>query len=321
MKKTTLPQNESLIGESAEFLNILRAARLIAATDVTTLICGDSGTGKELLAKEIHQLSPRSEHAYICLNCAALPDSLLEAELFGYQKGAFTGAIDSSPGYIKEAHKGTLFLDEIAELSLSAQAKLLRFLESGECQSLGKSSIENVDVRIIVATNQDLGQRVKAGLFRQDLYYRLNVVPLQLPALHQRGKDINLLLSKLSAKLAIQHRLDAPRYSVAALETLQKYDWPGNVRELRNLCERMLILFPGKTIQLENLPAEIRHLDSVSSHSDFTLPEHGIELEALESSMIQQALSKARGNQSKAARLLGLSRGTLIYRMKKFALD
>jgi transcriptional regulator with PAS, ATPase and Fis domain len=321
MKNTTMQHNEPLIGESAEFLNMLRATRLIAATDVTTLICGDSGTGKELLAKEIHRHSPRNEQAYICLNCAALPDSLLEAELFGYQKGAFTGATEHHSGYIKQAHKGTLFLDEIAEFSLSAQAKLLRFLESGECQSLGKSGIEKVDVRIIAATNQNLTQRVKTGHFRQDLFYRLNVIPIRIPALHERGKDVSLLLSKLTAKLAMQHRLDAPRYSVATIEALQKYDWPGNVRELRNLCERMLILFPGKTIQLENLPVEIRHTRTPSSHSDFALPDQGIKLDALESSMIQQALTKTKGNQSKAARLLGLSRGTLIYRMKKFALE
>ena len=321
MKKFTTPLNEPLIGESAEFLKMLRASRLIAATDVTTLICGDSGTGKELLAKEIHRHSPRNNHAYICLNCAALPDSLLEAELFGYQKGAFTGATEHNPGYIKLAHQGTLFLDEIGELSLNAQAKLLRFLESGECQSLGKSGIEKVDVRIVAATNQDLAQRVKAGHFRQDLFYRLNVIPICIPPLHERGKDISLLLSKLTAKLAVQHRLDAPRYSIAAIEALQKYDWPGNVRELRNLCERMLILFSGKTIQPENLPVEIRHTTPPSSHPDFALPDQGIELEALESSMIQQALTKTQGNQSKAARLLGLTRGTLIYRMKKFALE
>lgn len=312
---------EKLIGESATFLNTLRAARLIAATDVTTLVTGESGTGKELLAREIHRHSPRHDHAYVSLNCAALPDGLLEAELFGYRKGAFTGASQHSPGYLKQAHKGTLFLDEVAELSLAAQAKLLRFLESGECQSLGKSGVESVDVRIITATNQDLNKMVETGHFRKDLFYRLNVVPLPLPALRERGRDISLLLSKFTAKLAIQHRLDAPRYSVAAIEALQKYPWPGNVRELRNLCERMLILFQGKTIQAENLPAEIRTQKSNTSPSDFTLPDQGIELDNLESSMIQQALAKARGNQSKAARLLGLTRGTLIYRMKKFAIE
>ena len=321
MKKDVMNCTETLIGESAGFLNTLRSTRLIAATDVTTLIIGESGTGKELLAREIHRYSPRSEHACISLNCAALPEGLLEAELFGYRKGAFTGASEHNPGYIKQAHKGTLFLDEVAELSLAAQAKLLRFLEFGECQSLGKSSIEKVDVRIIAATNKDLAQSVETGHFRKDLFYRLNVVPLQLPALRERGKDINLLLSKLTAKLAIQHRLDAPRYSVAAIEALQKYSWPGNVRELRNLCERMLILFQGKTLHVENLPAEIRQQGSPACQTDFTLPDQGIELDALESSMIQQALAKARGNQSKAARLLGLTRGTLIYRMKKFAIE
>jgi len=316
-----MPYTEMFIGESAEFLNTLRSTRLIAATDVTTLITGESGTGKELLAKEIHRHSPRCKQAYISLNCAAVPEGLMEAELFGFQKGAFSGAVSHSPGYIKQADKGTLFLDEVADLSLAAQAKLLRFLESGECQSLGKSIVEKVNVRIIAATNQDLATAVEKGQFRDDLFYRLNVVPLQLPALRERGNDIRLLLSKLTAKLAIQHQLDAPRYSVAAIEALQKYPWPGNIRELRNLCERMLILFQGKTIHVENLPAEIRQQGSFSHQSDFTLPEQGIELDALESNMIQQALQRARGNQSKAARLLGLTRGTLIYRMKKFAIE
>ncbi|NNF96169.1 MAG: sigma-54-dependent Fis family transcriptional regulator, partial [Halobacteria archaeon] len=223
-------------------------------------------------------------------------------------------------GRVPAANGGTLFLDEVGELPLSIQAKLLRFLESGECQPVGQARTECLDVRVIAASNCDLLAAVQAGTFREDLYYRLNVVPLHLPPLRERGKDIELLVSRLTSLLTIQHCLDAPRYNMAALEAMQASSWPGNVRELRNVCERMLILFSGKTIHPENLPAEIRYNEAQADSPSFALPESGIQLEQLEVSMIQQALDKSRGNQSKAARLLGLSRGTLIYRMKKYAL-
>ena len=316
---STLKQR--IIGESPELQATLRAASITAAADVTTLIQGESGSGKELLAHEIHRQSRRHDAEFITINCAALPENLAESELFGHRKGAFTGAISDQIGRIQAANGGTLFLDEVGELPLSIQAKLLRFLESGECQPVGQPRAESVDVRIIAATNCDLYAAVQAGTFREDLYYRLNVVPLQLPPLRERGKDIELLVSRLTSLLAIQHRLDAPRYSVAALEMMQAYAWPGNVRELRNVCERLLILFSGKTIQAENLPAELRHQTRSTNNNEFVLPEGGIQLENLEVSMIQQALDKTRGNQSKAARLLGLTRGTLIYRMKKYALE
>ena len=312
--------NDRIIGESPELLATLRAAAITAATDVTTLIQGESGSGKELLAHAIHQQSRRHNAAFVTINCAALPENLAESELFGHRKGAFTGATHDQAGRVPAANGGTLFLDEVGELSLNIQAKLLRFLESGECQPVGQARTECLDVRVIAASNSDLLAAVQAGTFREDLYYRLNVVPLHLPPLRERGKDIELLVSRLTSLLAIQHSLDAPRYNMAALEAIQAYSWPGNVRELRNVCERMLILFSGKTIHPENLPAEIRHLEAQPVSSKFTLPESGIQLDQLEVSMIQQALDKTRGNQSKAARLLGLSRGTLIYRMKKYAL-
>jgi transcriptional regulator with GAF, ATPase, and Fis domain len=313
--------NQRIIGESPELLATLRAAAIIAATDVTTLIQGESGSGKELLAHEIHRQSRRHDAEFVTINCAALPENLAESELFGHRKGAFTGAISDQVGRVQAANGGTLFLDEVGELPLSIQAKVLRFLESGECQPVGQPRVKSVDARIIAATNRDLLAAVQVGTFREDLYYRLNVVPLQLPPLRERCKDIELLISRLTSLLAIQHCLDAPRYSVAALEVMQAYAWPGNVRELRNVCERLLILFSGKTIQPENLPAELRHYDVQTNSNDFVLPESGIQLENLEVSMIQQALDKTRGNQSKAARLLGLTRGTLIYRMKKYALE
>lgn len=311
---------EQMIGDSPNFLATLRAAAITAATDVNILIQGESGTGKELLAQAIHQQSQRVNKPFITINCAALPEGLAESELFGHRKGAFTGASNDQVGRIKAAQGGTLFLDEISELSLNTQAKLLRFLETRECQTLGQTNAECIDVRVIAATNRDLHDDVQNGQFREDLYYRLNVVPLNLPPLRERGKDIELLTSRLTARLAMQHRLDTPRFSVATMESLAQYPWPGNVRELRNVCERMLILFAGKTIQPENLPAEIRHYSPATSSANFVLPDGGIQLDQLEYSMIQQALDKARGNQSKAARLLGLTRGTLIYRMKKYAI-
>lgn len=312
--------NDHIIGESPELLATLRAAAITAATDVTTLIQGESGSGKELLAHAIHQQSRRHNAAFVTINCAALPENLAESELFGHRKGSFTGAVSDQMGRVQAANGGTLFLDEVSELSLGVQAKLLRFLESGECQPVGQARIESIDVRVIAASNCDLLAAVQAGTFREDLFYRLNVVPLHLPPLRERGKDIQALVSRLTSLLAIQHRLDVPRYNMAALEAMQTYSWPGNVRELRNVCERMLILFSGKTIHTENLPAEIRRTEARVESSGFTLPDSGIELEQLEVSMIQQALDKTRGNQSKAARLLGLTRGTLIYRMKKYAL-
>ncbi len=312
--------NQRIIGQSPELQATLRAAAITAATDVTILIQGESGSGKELLAHEIHRQSRRHNAEFVTINCAALPENLAESELFGHRKGAFTGAIGDQVGRVQAANGGTLFLDEVGELPLSIQAKLLRFLESGECQPVGQPRVESVDARIIAATNRDLYAAVQNGTFREDLYYRLNVVPLELPPLRERGKDIELLVSRLTSLLAMQHRLDTPRYSVTALEIMQAYAWPGNVRELRNVCERLLILFSGKTIQPENLPAELHHKDVGKGANKFVLPESGIHLENLEVSMIQQALDKTRGNQSKAARLLGLTRGTLIYRMKKYAL-
>jgi transcriptional regulator with PAS, ATPase and Fis domain len=310
-----------MIGDSPEFQATLRAANITAATDVTVLIQGESGTGKELLAQAIHANSRRSDAPFVTINCAALPENLAESELFGHRRGAFTGASCDQTGRVQAAHGGTLLLDEVGELPLNIQAKLLRFLENGECQPVGKPTPEQVDVRIIAATNRDLQQAVAAGSFREDLFYRLNVVPLNLPPLRERSGDLERLLSRLTARLAQQHGLDVPRYSVPAMEALQRYRWPGNVRELRNLCERMLILFPGKTIQPENLPAEIRQTDATAAATGFALPPGGVDLEQVEVSLIRQALAETRGNQSKAARLLGLTRGTLIYRIKKYALE
>ncbi|MBI5461300.1 MAG: sigma-54-dependent Fis family transcriptional regulator [Gammaproteobacteria bacterium] len=313
---------DTLIGNSPELGAVLRAARLVAMTDAPVLIQGESGTGKELLAARVHRDSPRRGGPLITVNCAALPENLAESLLYGHRKGAFTGAVADHIGYIPQAAGGTLFLDEVGELPLAIQAKLLRFLESGECQPVGHGSATHVDVRIIAATNRDLAAEVAAGRFRQDLFYRLNVVPLCLPPLRTRGDDIALLLHHHAEQLARRYGLTAPRYSRAALRQLHAYDWPGNVRELRNLCERLVILCGGREITPENLPAEMRPMPQHATHNaSFHLPPEGVRLDELEVTLIRQALTQTAGNRSRAARLLGLTRDTLLYRLKKYAID
>ena len=317
--------DKNLLGNSGEFATLIRAARLTAMTDATVLILGETGTGKELLAKAIHQHSRRADGAFITINCAALPESLAESELFGHRKGAFTGAIADQQGRIQAAHGGSLFLDEIGELPLTIQAKLLRFLESGECQKIGQTCVDKIDTRILAATNRDLYAEMQKGEFRQDLYYRLNIVPLELPPLRKRIDDLELLLQTFSKKLALHHQLSTPHYTKATIKLLRRHTWGGNIRELHNFCERMLIFFSGKTIEPENLPREF-HLDKTvqvhknNNNDGFNLPETGINLKELEIEMIRQALHKTYGNRSQAARLLGLTRDTLLYRIKKYAI-
>lgn len=317
--------NDVLVGHDPAIQSLLNAARLVAATDVAALLLGESGTGKELLARAIHADSRRADKPFVSINCAALPEQLAESELFGHRKGAFTGADRDYPGRIGATDGGTLFLDEIGELSPAVQAKLLRFLECGECQGVGDVTARRVDVRIIAATHRDLYAMVERGQFRQDLYYRLNVVPLELPPLRKRPGDIALLTEHLLSQLAARYGLERPYFTPAASATLKRYSWPGNVRELRNLCERMLVLLPGQRIDVENLPPEIRLPAPVPaaqpSTAQFALPESGIHLEEFEKGLIAQALAKSQGNRSKAARLLGLTRDTLLYRIKKYAIE
>lgn len=314
--------DKTLLGQSPEFRAVVRSAQIAAATDVTVLVLGESGTGKELLARAVHQESKRRDRPFVTINCAALPESLAESELFGHRKGAFTGAVGDQPGRIRAADGGTLFLDEVGELPPSIQAKLLRFLESGEIQAVGESAVHRVDVRIITATHRDLYALVSEGRFREDLYYRLNVVPLELPSLSRRTGDIRLLLDRLTTTLGNQYDLQPPRYSGQTLVALEQYHWPGNVRELRNFCERMVVLFNGRTVEPGNLPQEIRESTrGFGATNLFTLPDEGIRLEELEQQMIRQALAKTAGNRSRAARLLGLTRDTLLYRLKKYAIE
>jgi len=314
--------DELLIGNSPELRAVTRAARIAAVTSVPVLILGESGSGKELLAEAIHRESRRNHGPFFAINCAALPEALAESELYGHRKGAFSGALSDQIGHLRAAHGGTLLLDEVGELPAKVQAKLLRFLDSGECQPVGQPRPEKVDVRLLAATNRDLYAEVKAGRFRRDLYYRLHVVPLELPPLRQRGGDLALLLENLTARLACFHGLPAPRYSADTVESLQRYPWPGNVRELKNFCERMVVLLGGRTIYRNNLPPEIRdHYRHREGTPGFVLPQGGLKLNELEAEMIRQALDKTRGNRSKAARLLGLTRDTLLYRMRKYTLE
>lgn len=310
----------SIIGQSPALEALIRSARVVAATDVTVLIKGETGTGKEVLATAIQKDSPRADKPFVTLNCAALPEGLVESEIFGHKKGAFTGAIADKQGLFQAADGGTLFLDEINSLPLSIQSKLLRFLESGECLPVGGTKPYKVNVRIIAATNSDLDTLIETGEFRNDLYFRLNVVPLELPALHQRREDIEILTRHFFAHFSAAHSLEMPTLSRQTLKALRSYKWPGNIRELRNLCERLCILLSGRLIEPENLPREFSRSVSATAGSEFILPEFGVQLDALEADMIYQALVRTKGNRSKSARLLGISRDTLLYRIQKHGL-
>ena len=311
---------DTLIGQSPNFEALLRSAKMVAATDVTVLIVGETGTGKEVLASALQKHSPRADMPFITLNCAALPESIAESELFGHRKGAFTGAVANQLGRLQAANGGTLFLDEVDSLPLPLQAKLLRFLETGEIQPVGDTHTQNVNVRVIAATNSVLEEKIARGEFRKDLYYRLNVVPLEIPPLRERMGDIQLLLNHFIQRFSSDHGLPTSSFGKTALARLHVYPWPGNVRELRNVCERLSILLAGRVIEESNLPAEIANR-AVVQKPVFALPEVGIDLEKVEIDLIQQALTRTKGNRSRSARLLGISRDTLLYRMHKYGIQ
>ncbi|MEA1889134.1 MAG: sigma-54 dependent transcriptional regulator [Pseudomonadota bacterium] len=313
-------ENNIINGDSPGLMEVLRAADLVAVTDVAVLITGETGTGKDLLAQRIHKNSRRHDKPFITVNCASLPESLAESLLFGHLQGAFTGAASPRKGFIAEADGGTLLLDEIGEMPAAVQAKLLRFLESGEYQPLGTVDARHANVRLIAATNCKLLDAVKAGTFRHDLYFRLNVVPLEVPPLRMRTGDLAQLLQALNDKLSNEHELQAPDYTEAAIRRMERYSWPGNIRELRNFLERMMILFNGGVVDVSNLPMEMIP-ESPSSIVDlFKLPADGVDLESLEIGLMNQALNASNGNKSRAARMLGLTRDTFLYRLKKYAL-
>ena len=309
-------QFDDILTRSPLMEAVLRSAHLIAQTDASVLITGESGTGKELVAHAMHAMSQRRQQAFITVNCAALPETLAESLLFGHRKGAFTGADHHHVGLISAADGGTLFLDEIGELPLNLQAKLLRFLESGEIQPLGEAHAKRVNVRVLAATHRDLYAMAQSGVFRQDLFYRLNIVPVELPALRERKEDIALLSQHFLQQFAAQHKLPIATFAKEARLQLQHHAWQGNVRELRNLCERLSILLAGREIAVSNLPLEIR-APVVAANQPFSLPETGVNLEALERDLLTQALERTQNNKTHAARLLGISRDALNYRLKK----
>jgi transcriptional regulator with GAF, ATPase, and Fis domain len=307
------------IGISKQWRDTLALAAKVAATETTVLLTGESGTGKEVVARFLWRASPRAKGPFVALNCAALPEQLLESELFGFEKGAFTGAAAAHPGRIEQAASGVLFLDEVGEMSLVVQAKLLRILQEREFQRLGGARTLKADVRIIAATNRDLAAALARGTFREDLYYRLHVFEIRLPPLRERPEDIPALLEAFVDEIGRQVGRPAAGVSREARDKLLSYAWPGNVRELRNAVERAVILAEGGLITSEHLPMAVG-APPRSATPDLTLPPGGVDLEGVEREYVKRALEQAGNNKSKAARLLGLTRAQLYSRMEKFGL-
>lgn len=300
-----------IIAHSQKMLAILNQASMVAKTpDSTVLIQGESGTGKELIARSIHYNSKRAEHRFVAINCAAIPSELIESELFGYEKGAFTGANKRNTGKFEQAHGGTILLDELGDLSLAAQAKVLRLLEQKEVERLGGDQPVKVDVRIIGATNQDLEQMAERSAFRKDLLFRINVFPLYIPPLRERRDDIVPLSEHFLKRFAQSMGKPHPALTDAAQNFLLKQDWPGNVRELENTIERAVIHSADGHIDLSHLtPSSPGGKETFEFDSDFLLPSEGVNLEKMEANIVRQALEFSNNNQSQAAKLLGLSRG------------
>ncbi len=320
-----------IVGRSKKMKEIFNTIKKVAPTDSVVLITGESGTGKELVAKAIHRLSNRNEKPFIPVNCGAIPKDLIESELFGYRKGAFTGANTNKIGRFEAASKGTIFLDEIGELPIELQVKILRVLQENEIQPLGATHPIKVDVRIIAATNRNLEKLIEEGKFREDLYYRLNVIHINLPPLRERKEDIDILIDYFFRKFTEKHKKSDKILGIAE-ETkfiLNNYSWPGNVRELENCIERLVILKEEGIILPSDLPSKFFEMDNVDNENIekefmnnlFKLTDDGIDLKALidniETTMILQALEKTGGVKEKAAKLLGIKRTTLIEKMKR----
>ena len=309
--------NNKIIGHSKKMIEIFEIMNKIADTNATILITGESGTGKEGIASTIHSKSSRKDKPYITVNCGAIPDTLIESELFGYEKGAFTGANSRKIGRFDRAEGGTLFLDEIGELSLSLQVKILRVLQEKEFERIGGTEVIKSDVRIIAATNRDIEAMAKNGEFREDLLYRLKVIPINIPPLRERKDDIKPLVEFFIDKFSKETNKGKIIIERDTLDLLEDYDYPGNIRELENLIERLVILSGDGLIKASMLPKEIVKGAYASKNNIFTLPDEGLNLEELEISLVRQALEKSKGNQTQAAKLLGMSRHALIYRMDK----
>ena len=295
-------------------------AERVAETDVTVLLTGESGTGKEMIARGIHLASPRANGPFVAINCAAIPESLIESELFGHRKGSFTGATSDATGTVEAASGGTLFLDEIGSMPLGLQPKLLRVLEQREVVRLGESSPRAIDVRVIAASNRDLGAMVGMHEFREDLYFRLAVVPIELPPLRNRREDIPLLAAHLLAQSLERHRRSGIRLDRSVIEALASHDWPGNVRELANVIERMVVLARTEVLSLDDLPEAIGNRSRHVAGVVLEVPEDGVSLDDVERELLRLALERHDGNQTRAARFLRITRSALIYRMQKHGL-
>lgn len=313
----------NIVGRSPRMQEIFSLIERVARTNSTVLVRGESGTGKELIARAVHYQSPRREKRFLSINCGALPENLLESELFGHEKGAFTGAVREKKGLFREADEGTLFLDEIGEMTPPMQVKVLRALQDRRIRRVGGNREEPVDVRIIAATNQDLSQRIESGDFREDLFYRINVIPIVLPPLRQRREDVSLLVDHFIRKFSESMGMDRKPISVEALRALESYDWPGNVRELENTIERALALATEDRLTTRDLPPQILSgkADAVDS---IYLPDEGLDLEAhldeIRRQLMQQALERTDGVQTQAAEILQMTFRSFRYYAKKLGL-
>ncbi len=314
-KSHRTPQTpHGMIGQSEVMFKIFSVIPKAASTSATILITGESGTGKELVARGIHYSSPRASAPFVPVNCGGIPEGLLESELFGHLKGAFTGASESRAGFFQTAEGGTIFLDEISETSLSMQVKLLRVLQDKEVYMVGASRSRKVDVRIIAATNKDLQSLVEKGIFREDLFFRLNVITIAIPPLRERGNDILLLAHHYATKFAEEFGKPIPRFSEEALEVLRNYYWPGNVRELENVIQRLIVMTEGELIEVSDLPSLMRFSALREAGLNRTLAE-------VETEYIRNILASVGNNKTRAAKILGIDRKTLREKLKRYSID
>jgi two-component system response regulator PilR (NtrC family) len=326
LKKVTAKQSyeNQLTGQSPAFLKVIQWIDQVAKTNSSVLILGESGTGKELVSREVHNRSDRRDKPFVAVNCAAIPQNLMESELFGYAKGAFTGADQHRIGFFEAAHLGTIFLDEIGELPLNLQSKLLRVLAEKKVVRVGSTREIRVDFRIIAATNQSIEQLVKKGEFREDLYYRLNVLQTDLPPLRERKEDIPVLANHFLKKFSEEYRKKIKSFDDKTLSILSNYAFPGNIRELINIVEQCVVLANEDVIVVDTLPEKMRKHSSVSSVSTPLLPD-GVDLEkqveGFEKNLIMQALAKAGGNKTQAAKILNVSFRSLRYRLEKLGME
>ncbi len=313
-------QFDNIIGRSPVMQEIFATITRVAPTRATVLLAGESGVGKDLIARAIHFHSPRRDKPFVKINCTALPENLMESELFGYEKGAFTGALATKPGKFEYADTGTVFLDEIGDVPPSIQVKLLRVLQEREIERLGSNKTRHIDVRVIAATNVDLRMALENGTFREDLYYRLNVLPMNIPSLRERKEDIPFLAQHFLQKVAKDMGTAPREISEGALQKLMAYNWPGNVRELENVMERSLVLSPGGTLEAADVKIDLSRTQKTAQLDHTFLPD-GVNLDQYEQMIIREALKRADGNKSQAARLLGITRNALRYRLSQMGLE